>query len=180
MGFYQPSFTSESEKVGNLPKAIELEGMELGIKPKDNQLPNSCPLTLLLPSPCPPGPCFLMEEIQGRWGPEPFPYKFSMPSYWSRPASNFGYAYLLLSFPLRPGAPEGWVPVWLDFVSQHISAARGLQVSAGTGEWIGKNDGEAGWMTSCLGWFGVGCFWKRCDFNANFGCKRERGWTHFL
>lgn len=66
MGFYQPSFTSESEKIGDLPKAIELEGMQLGIKPRDNQLPNSCPLTLLLPFPCPPGPSFLMEEIQGR------------------------------------------------------------------------------------------------------------------
>lgn len=39
MGLYRPSFTRESEKDGYLPKTTELEGMELGFKPKDNPIP---------------------------------------------------------------------------------------------------------------------------------------------
>ena len=137
------------------------------------QLPNPHPLTTLLSAHCLPEPCSLMGETEGRWGPEHIPDKFCMPAYQSSSAWIL-VVFLFLSCPLILGAPRGLGPC-LAGLCVHV---RGLHVSDGTRERMGRKAGKDKWIARCLCWLAVGCFWKWWDFNANF--KRKRGWTHFL
>lgn len=152
--------------------------MELEFKPKYNPTPKSTPLNHSAPCPL-PSRALLPDGGERGWV-RPRAYILYISHAWVlvRVCLHFGYACLFLSFPLRLGAPRGLGPCLARLC---VSAQWGVwHVSDGTGEWMGKKAGEDEWMARCLSWLGVGCFWKRCDFNANFRYKRKRAWTHFL